>query len=342
MRFLCVLRVLSLFVVPVAVFSICAPEAFAQDSGRLQGRVFIEGTRDPVAGALVYMDPPEYQPDGVTKETLAMPVETLTDDGGRFFFIYLRSGLWHVNVTAEGYFNDVGRLEVTQTRTMKCSATQERLCKAPIEFNLSPVKSDAVLKVEAAFAGVEIPDFELEEAKLDLTAADDAYNAEDFRTAIDGYNKLVSDWPEWYLLHQEIGDSHRQLGEFAEALVSYERFLLAEPDNEVVQRKIPRTKLLMGDFGAAGDLAEGAASREDFYNLGEVEFQKGETAAAADWYEKAVAADPTWEPPVFKLGVVALNQGDVEGAKARFQQVINLAPDSESGAQAKAMVAALP
>ena len=342
MRFLRFLRLLKLFVVPVAVFVACTSEAFAQDSGRLQGRVFIEGTRDPVAGALVHLEPPEYQPDGVTKETLATPVETLTDDDGRFFFIYLRSGLWHANITAEGYFNAVGRLEVTQTRTMKCSPTQERLCKAPIEFDLPPVKSGAELKVEAAFADLDIPDYELEQAKLDLTAADDAYNAEDFRTAIDGYNKLISDWPEWYLLHQEIGDSHRQLGEFEEALASYERFLLAEPDNAVVQRKIPRTKLLMGDFEAAGDLAEGAASREDFYNLGEVEFQKGETAVAADWYDKAVAADPTWEQPVYKLGMVALNEGDVEGAKARFQQVIDMAPDSESGAQAKAMLAALP
>ncbi len=336
------LRILRWFLVPSAAFVLCVPEAFGQDSGRMQGQVFVEGTRDPVEGALVHLDPPEYQPDGVTPETLATAVETETDGNGRFFFIYLRSGLWRANITAEGYFNAVGKLEVTQTRTMLCTPTQERFCKQPIMFWMPPVKSGAELRVEAAL--VDVPDFELDQAKLDLTAADDAYNDEDFRTAIDGYNALLETFPEWYLLHQEIGDSHRQLGEFGEALASYDRFLLVEPDNEEVQRKVPRTKLLMGDFEAAGELASagGDASREDLYNLGEVEFQKNNIDVAAGWYEKAVAADPTWEPPVYKLGMVALNRGDIDGAKARFQQVIDMAPDSESGAEATAMLTALP
>jgi len=335
-------RLFRLFLVPAAVFVLCAPEAFAQDSGRLQGRVFVEGSRDPVEGAVVHLEPPIMQPDGFTRETLARPVETETDADGRFFFIYLRSGLWGVDITAEGYFNAVGRLEVTQTRTMRCSFTQQKFCKAPIEFYMPPVKSGSELRAEAALVEFDVPDYELDQAKLDLTAADDAYNAENFRTAIDGYSELISAWPDWYLLYQEIGDAHRQLGEFEEALASYERFLLAEPDNEAVNRKIPRTRLMMGDFEAAGELAEGAASREDFYNLGEVEFQKNNADVAAGWYEKAVAADPTWEQPVYKLGMVALNKGDIEGAKALFQQVLDMAPDSESGAQATAMLTALP
>lgn len=341
MRFL---RLLRVFLVFVAVLSICAPEAFAQDSGRLQGRVFVEGTRDPVAGAAVHMEPPEFQPDGVTRETLATPVDTTTDDNGNFIFIYLRSGLWQLNVSAEGYFDTVAKLEVTQTRTMQCTPTQERFCKQPLLFWMSPVKSGADLKVEAALVNIAVPDVELEQAKADLTAADAAYNAEDFRTAIDGYNKLLVQYPEMYVLLHDIGDAHRAAGQFEEAIVSYERFLLAEPDNEAVQRKIPRTRLLMGELDAAADLiaAGGDASREDLYNLGEVEFQKGNTDVAAEWYEKAVAADPTWEQPVYKLGMMALNQGDIEGAKARFQQVIDMAPDSESGTQAQAMLAALP
>ncbi len=338
------MSVSRLFLVPAAVFVLCAPEAFAQDSGRLQGRVFVEGSRDPVVGAAVHMDPPEFQPDGVTEETLATPVDTTTDGSGNFTFIYLRSGLWRLDVTAEGYFNTVAKLEVTQSRTMRCTPTQERFCKQPLLFWMSPVKSGADLKVEAAFIDFDIPNVELERAKADLNAADAAYNAEDFRTAIDGYNTLLAKHPEMHVLLQDVGDAYRGAGEFEEAIASYERFLVAEPDNELVQRKIPRTRLLMGDMDAAADLvaAGGDASREDLYNLGEVEFQKNNPDVAADWYEKAVAADPTWEQPVFKLGMVALNRGDIEGAKARFQQVIDMAPDSESGAQAKAMLTALP
>ena len=81
---------------------------------------------------------------------------------------------------------------------------------------------------------------------------------------------------------------------------------------------------------------------EDLYNLGEVAFQAGNVEAAAGWYEKSAAADPSWESPVFKLALVALNRGDIEAAKALFQKVVDLAPDSQEGAQAKATIAALP
>ena len=76
------LRILRWFLVPAAAFVICPPEAFAQEQGRLQGRVFIEGTRDPVEGAVVRLDPPMYQANGFDLETMAKTVETVTDSGG--------------------------------------------------------------------------------------------------------------------------------------------------------------------------------------------------------------------------------------------------------------------
>ena len=103
----------------------------------------------------------------------------------------------------------------------------------------------------------------------------------------------------------------------------------------------------MGDFEAAGaELAAAAsgldASKEDLYNLGELEFAKGAVDTAAEWYEKAAMVDPNWEKPVFKLALVALNKGDMDTAKAHFQKVVELAPNSEEGAQASATLAALP
>ena len=102
-----------------------------------------------------------------------------------------------------------------------------------------------------------------------------------------------------------------------------------------------------GDFDAAGSALASAANRtnmtrEDLYNLGELEFAKGNMDAAADWYEKAAAIDPTWGKPLFKLGLVALNQGDIEAAKGRFSQVVETDPNSEEGAQARATLDALP
>ena len=102
----------------------------------------------------------------------------------------------------------------------------------------------------------------------------------------------------------------------------------------------------MGDLDAASELEATAsgldASKEDLYNLGELEFAKGAVDTAAGWYEKASMVDPNWAKPVFKLALVALNKGDMETAKQHFQKGVDLDPNSEEGAQASATLAALP
>ena len=327
-----------------AVLLLGAPEGFAQgDTGRIQGRVFIEGTRDPVEDALVRADPPRFAPNG-DRESLAEPMETLTDGGGRFALTWMRSGIWNTLVSAEGFEDVELRIEVTQRGARVCSATKMQRCLQPIEFYLVRLKVDAVAEVEAALAEVDVVALELEQAKTDLIAADAAYNSRDYPTAIAGYTGLLDRWSVMTALHQDIGDAHRALGEFEEAIAAYERYRAAEPDDDAIGRKIARAKLLTGDLDAAGDLAAagGAASREDLYNLGEVAFKDGNIDAATGWFDKAAAADPDWPPPVLKLGLLALNRGDLEGAKLLFQKVVDLAPDSEEGAQAQGMLAALP
>ena len=69
---------------------------------------------------------------------------------------------------------------------------------------------------------------------------------------------------------------------------------------------------------------------------------RGEVDAAAGWYEKAVAIDPNWILPIFKLGLVALNKGDVEGAKTHFSRVVEIDPGSSEGTQAQAVLGQLP
>lgn len=327
------------FLVPVAVFSICAPEAFAQDRGSLRGRVLLEGTREPVAGVLLHGEPPLFQPDG-SPETMATPVETVTGSNGRFTLNWLRSGMWSMTASLEGFEDALLRVEVTQGESFACTPTQQKRCREPVEFFLSKPKSEMDRALEGVVDGLDI-----EQLKADLAAADDAYNRGEYRAAIDAYNGLLAIAPTLNAVHLEIGNAHRSLEEYEAALASYDRLLAADPDHGAVKNEIARTRLYMGDLEAADQLTAaggGSGTREDLYTLGELEFSRGDVDAAAGWYERAVAADPSWEKPVFKLGLVALNKGDIEGAKARFQKVIDLAPNSEDGTQAKATLRALP
>ena len=92
--------------------------------------------------------------------------------------------------------------------------------------------------------------------------------------------------------------------------------------------------------GAAGD--DTGDSREELYNQGEAAFAVGDSAQAVEWFRKANERDLGWVKPLFKLGLVSLNLGDVDGAKRWFEEVVETAPSSPEGAQATAILGSLP
>ena len=312
-------NVVRQFIFAVLLAGLAAP-ALAQ-SGRMSGQVVDEdGT--PLPGVQIRAEKPDANP----------PVrEAVTDDDGRFSLIGFASGQWTVTATMEGFNQDFGTVNVTQSST------------PPVDFTLVKVRHALVRALgEEAMEGLD-PD----EIETELEAADAAFNAQDWEAAVAGYEALVAKLPQLSNIYTQIGQAHRANGNYEDALTAFETHLAAEPDNEGVKADIARTKLAMGDFEAAGaELAAAAsgldASKEDLYNLGELEFAKGAVDVAAEWYEKATMVDPNWEKPVFKLALVALNKGDMETAKAHFQKVVDLAPNSEEGQQASATLAALP
>ena len=189
----------------------------------------------------------------------------------------------------------------------------------------------------------------LERAALEaeIAAADAAFNAQRWDDAIAGYRALLGRLSQAGLLRVRIGNALAEQGDHAGAIASYERALEDDPNNDDARSGIARAKLALGDFDAASQELEAAASgqdaaREDLYNLGELEFAKGELTAAAGWYEKAAMVDPNWGKPLYKLALVALNRGDTETAKAYLQQVVDVDPDSAEAAQARATLGALP
>jgi predicted TPR repeat methyltransferase len=69
-----------------------------------------------------------------------------------------------------------------------------------------------------------------------------------------------------------------------------------------------------------------------------VKFAKNETDEAARLYQRATDMDPTWGKPIFKLGLVALNKGDKDGAVKLLEKTIATDPAAPEAAQAKAII----
>ena len=307
----------SLFVVASLLIVVATADA---QQGRLRGQVVSSETGDPIAGARIVAELPGGRQQGP---------ETTSDNDGRFQVIGLESGQWEAIVTAPGF----------QPTGMTIRVSQGPAAAATIMMDRELSVLERALGVEA-LEGLDPIQLE-----ADLADADATYNSQDFEGAVSKYRTLLAVLPQMTDLHLQIGNALRAMGRNEEALESYQALQAAEPSNSQVSTEIARTRLAMGDLEGAASLAANvslSSSREDLYNLGELEFAKGDVAAAAGWYEKASAADRTWELPFFKLGLVALNQGDMDTAKEHFQKVVELAPDSESGVTAAATLSALP
>ena len=90
------------------------------------------------------------------------------------------------------------------------------------------------------------------------------------------------------------------------------------------------------------DAADVGNSREELFNQGAAEFAAGNVAAAAEWFQKAHDRDRRWVLPLYQLGLVSLNLGDIEGAKRWLQQAVDVDANSPEGQQAAAILGTLP
>ena len=308
---------LTLFSVLLAA-STFAPGVSAQ--GALAGKILDEETEAPIVGALIVFENPSANP---------ARIEQTTDEEGGFTVLGMASGTWSIRPSAEGYEPRPGTIDVRQVRNPAVEIFLKRL-KHPLELALG---SEAFVGLDPAAIGDE------------LDAADAAYDSEEWDAALSGYDAVFAKLPIYTDLHLKRGNALQEMERYEEAIEAFEAGAAANPQlSSQVNSAIARLRMQMGDFDAAEELLAGAGggSREDLYNLGEVEFAKGDVDAAAGWYEKAAALDPTWAKPFFKLALVQLNKGDMEGAKAFFAQVVEKDPTSEEGTQAQATLDALP
>ena len=308
------------FALVMLAAGVLASTALAQ--GVFTGTV-VDDDGNPFEGATVVMERARARPPRF---------EATTDASGQFTMLGLNSGSWAMTVEAEGYHPQANTVQISQGWNPPFNFVIARI-KHPLEIALG----------EAALDGLDPAALEAQ-----LRAADDAFNNQQWEQAITEYREILTKLPMINGLNMQIGTALRQMARYEEAIVSFEAAAAGDSDlEETVETEIARTRMAMGDFEAASAALASAAggdnaSREDLYNMGEVEFARGDVDAAAVFYEQAAALDPSWGKPPFKLALVALNKGDMETAKQFFAQVIERDPDSAEAATAQATLDSLP
>lgn len=295
---------------------VLATTAFAQ-AGRVSGSVKGDDGQ-PIKGATVTAINPKASPNTHT---------TTTDDKGRWSMIGLAKGAWTFTATAQGHAPIQGKADIVTLAP-----------NPPIDFTLQKGAGSGAL----ALAGVNT-----KELQAELEAADGMMQAAQYNQAIAAYQAMLVKAPALSVINLQIGEAYRQKKEYDKAIAAYQELLKADPANQKAKAAIGMANLEKGDLAAAEQTltaaTEGGATvdREIYYDLGEVKFAQGQPDEAAKWYEKATQADPTWGKPLFKLGLVALNKGDKEGAVGYFEKLQAVDAFSPEAAQAKAVIAEL-
>jgi tetratricopeptide (TPR) repeat protein len=297
-----------------------AVPALAQ-TGRVGGMVKdTEGK--PIKGATVKAQNPGASPSEFT---------ATTDDKGRFSMIGLRSGTWKFIAEAPGFMPQEGNAPV---RTIGAP-------NAPLEFTLA----------KGAPAG---PAALSKEVQAELKAADDLRNAGQFDQAITAYQGIKAKNPSLTMVNMVIAGTYRQKAAkesdktarqaaFDQAIGAYQEVLKLDNANERAKIEIGMTHMQSGNLDAAEQalvpVADSpSASREVFYNLGEIKFNKGDAAGAEAMYKRAADMDASWQLPKLKLGLIAFSKGDKDAAIKIFEGIVAADPNAPEAAQANAFL----
>lgn len=286
----------------------------AAQTGRIGGTVK-DSNNQPLKGATVTAENPGASPNSFT---------ATTDDRGRFSMIGLKAGSWKLTATAPGFMPEGGSISI---RTLGAPMP-------PVTFTLTPGAAGPA----GALAGIDT-----KELQAEVQAAIDLADAKQYDAAIAAYQAILTRVPALTMINGQIAQVQRLKKDYDGALASYQKVLDADPNNDKMKIEIGMTHLEKGDFASAeATLMEVAtstsASREVFYNLGEVKFANAETDEAVKYYQRAVDMDGTWGKPLFKIGLAKLQKGDTAGAIEVMEKVIAVDPTSAEAVQAQSLI----
>jgi len=291
-----------------AVLAAAAAIDLVAQSGRVTGSVRDENGQ-PVNGAIV---------SGKDTGSSGNTVKATTDDKG-LFELAGPAGPWIFTAEKKGYLSGFLDVEVLPQPATNAAIS---LTLRPAGFEGAPTGKDLQQR---------------------LVDADYLFNIKRWDDAISAYRRILAEAPAMTVVNLQIAAAYRNKGEFGRAVAAYGDLLASDPGNDKAKVGIAMTNLERGDLPSAERALEAAAessgaTREVFYNLGELKLLKGKPAEALLAYRRAAQVDPAWGKPLFAMGRVARDTGDLDGALKYFAKVIDVDPESPEAAEAKTAI----
>jgi tetratricopeptide (TPR) repeat protein len=316
-------KVLSKLAVGAAIIFVTAGLIIGQAGrgvARMGGSV-VDKDGKPIQGAKVSI---------VLKQPGGSTFETTTDKKGDWAFMGVGTGNWDITVNAKGY------LPVTQGAYIS-------------QLNKNP---KIVIKLEKQAAGSGVVQDETTFQTLEEGNA--FFKDGKYDTALMMYEEFLSKNPGAYQVLLNIGDCHREKGEYDKAVENYNK-LIEQAGTDSAMGKTMGAKGLAAIglcFLKQGKLPESqdyfkrsiemAPEDENLpYNVAEICFSSGQVDDAIRYFDMASQIKPDWPDPYLRVAYAYLNKGDSAKAAESLEKFIKLEPGTERTAQAKAILDAI-
>lgn len=256
--------------------------------------------------------------------------ETTTDKRGDWGIMGVGTGSWLITVSAPGYLPVTTSTRVSQlSKNPKVNVKLER-----------QAAGSGIVQDEATFQVLEEGNAFFKDGKYD--------------TALMMYEDFLAKNPGAYQVLLNIGDCHREKGEYDLAIEKYNQLIEQAGTDSAMGRTMGAKGLAAIGlcFLKQGKLAESqdffkrsidmAPQDENLpYNVAEIYFSNQQVDDAIRYFEMAIQIKPDWPDPYYRVALAYLNKGDMPKAIENLEKFIKLEPETERTAQAQGILDAI-
>lgn len=343
----------------LSLLTTLAVSAQVRGRGRLQGNVTDKDTGKPIAGATVTVYP-------AGQETT--PIVAKTDQRGHWSALGLTTGTWNIDITANGYEMTRGSASVSENqmappiRTSMAPAAvveEQPAVAATVESPLIPKEAADLITEGQDLLKIKAGDVVTSTGAVSHTVTD-ADVKENAKRAVASFEKafplIPEDKPEAAEVRSQLTEvmaqAYYRAGDLAKAIAMLERLTTVDPFSAPDPRITPRQLLLVNLYLEHGDLDKGKGLLEKlpagavadptvYVNIGILFMNQQKVSDALTSFTKAIELDPAHSPSYYYRGLANLQLKKNAEARADFQKVIALAPQSSEANDAKQMLDAL-
>lgn len=311
---------------------------------RVQGTV-VDGEGKPVRGAKVTL---------MSERGGTLPALT-TDGKGKWAALAPIGGPWNIDVEAGGFVTSKGSMELSEvqrtppvkTVLQRVPVAQEQAQPEPstsIASTVPPEAVDAVKRGEeyVARAMGQTTGYEIKTADGTPQAAI-TDKSQLYKLAVVEFERAQALLPENIQIKQALARAYYGAGQVKEAVSLLRQVHEADPSNSGVALLLINLYLEDGNLEAGKSLLEKLpegtlTDPTAVINIGILFMNKNKPREAHDYFTRAVSIAPNRGESYYFRGLANVQLEKIKDAKADFEKVIQLAPESTEAGDAREML----